>query len=95
MAATETPELSPKILLRQGARQIEGMKASFEVARRLRERGYTVEMDTSAGSRGDYRLIVSMGKEDEEPLTLVDQATGKKQRRLSIDQVLQRLGEAK
>jgi histidyl-tRNA synthetase len=91
----ETPELYPKILLRQEARQIEGMKASFEVARLLRERGYTVEMDTSAGSRGDCRWIVSMGKEDGESLTLVDQATGKKQRGLSIDQVLQRLGEAK
>jgi len=90
----EMPEPSPKILLVRENKQFEGMKSSFEVAGRLREQGYSVEMGTGSSGRGEYRWTVSL-QNDGKLLNLVDHVTGKGQKGLSIDQLLQQLGEAK
>ena len=92
----EGSTFSPKILLTSASGQIEEMKSTFEVARRLRELGYIAEIDLGASNGADCHWTVSLEKmDDKRRLTLTDRATGKEQKGLSLPQLLQKLEEAK
>ncbi len=88
------PQTSQRILLTRANRQATGMKALFEIAGKLREIGYIVEIDQDADNRRDYDKIVSL-EEDGTLLTLTDQVTNRKKRGLSSYQLLKQLGASK
>jgi len=89
-------EKSERILLTGKAGNIQEMKLSFEIAGLLRERGCIVEIDLGQRHGDDYRWIVSLEKDGETILiSLTDKRSGKEQKRLSVDQLLQYVGEAK
>ncbi len=72
------------------------MKSSFEIASLLREQGCIVEIDLGQRAGGDHRWIVSSEKDGETILlSLTDKTTGKEQKGLSVDQLLQNVEEAK
>jgi histidyl-tRNA synthetase len=79
-----------RILVR--AKDDEGLRASLEVARALREAGYTAVFDLGNEVTADFRWIVDMrsGK----GIELVDQVGGKKQRTVSAAELLGLLEEA-
>ncbi|HEY48953.1 MAG TPA: histidine--tRNA ligase family protein [Dehalococcoidia bacterium] len=85
----ESPQRE-KILVK--ARDAEGLKASFEVARLLREAGYIAEFDLGYKETSDFRWIVDM--RSGAGIELIDQSSGKKQRMPSPVEVLELLKEA-
>ncbi|HAZ32137.1 MAG TPA: ATP phosphoribosyltransferase regulatory subunit [Dehalococcoidia bacterium] len=86
---------SERILLTQKA-GLQEMESTFEIAGLLREGGCIVEIDLGQRDGGDHRWIVSLEKEGETILlSLTDKRSGKEQRGLSVDQLLQYMEEAK
>ncbi|MBT9162613.1 MAG: Histidine--tRNA ligase [Dehalococcoidia bacterium] len=85
-------EKSERILLTGRTGNIQEMKSSFEIASLLREKGCIVENDLGQRHGDDYRWIVSLEKDGEAILlTLTDKTTGREQKGLSVDQLLQRV----
>jgi len=92
----EKSAATQKVLLAREAKQIGGMKYSFEIASLLRKQGYTVEINLGTGDGADCRWIVSLEKSDERSLlSLIDRTSGREQKGLSPDQLLQKLEESK
>jgi histidyl-tRNA synthetase len=86
---------SERILLTQKA-GLQEMNSSFEIASLLREGGCIVEIDLGQRDGGDHRWVVSLEKEGETfLLSLTDKTSGKEQKGLSVDQLLQYVEEAK
>jgi histidyl-tRNA synthetase len=78
-----------RILLR--ARDDKGLKPSLEVARLLREAGYTAEFDLGYGKASDFRWVVDiLGARG---LELTDRLSGKKVRRATAEGLLRSLEE--
>ena len=78
-----------KILLR--AKDGEGLKLSLEVARLLREAGYTAEFDLGYKDTSDFRWIVDM--RGDKGIELIDQLSGKKVRKSSPEGLLRFIEE--
>ncbi len=79
-----------RILVR--AKEDEGLRDSLEVARLLRGAGYIAEFDLGYKETSDFRWIVDM--RGGEGIELIDQLSGKKQRKSSPAELLRFLEEA-
>jgi histidyl-tRNA synthetase len=79
-----------RILVR--AKDDEGLKASLEVARVLRDAGYIAEFDLGYEETTEFRWIVDM--RSGEGIELIDQTSGEKQRTFSSADLLGLLEEA-
>ncbi|MCL0064532.1 histidine--tRNA ligase family protein [Dehalococcoidia bacterium] len=85
-----------RILLTGKPGHIQEMKSTLEIAGLLREGGCIVEIDLGQRDGGDHRWIVSLEKEGETTLlSLTDTRSGREQKGLSVNQLLQYVEEAK
>ena len=92
----EKPTPPLEILLTRKSKGVEEMKSSFEIASLLRQKGYVIEIDFGQRAESDYRWIASLEKVRKTFLfSLTDRKSGKEQKRLSFDQLLQELEEAR
>jgi histidyl-tRNA synthetase len=78
-----------RILVR--AKDAEGLKPSLAVARSLREAGYVAEFDLGYKDVAAFRWIVNMRSSG--GIELIDQRSGKKQRRASAEELKKLLEE--
>jgi len=90
MALVEEVAQGERILVR--AKDGEGLRGSLDVARDLREAGYTAVFDLGYELTTDFRWIIDM--RSGEGIELIDQVGGKKQRTLSSSELLGLLEEA-
>ena len=71
------------------AKDAEGLQASLNVARLLRDAGYVAEFDLGSADTAEYRWVVNM--RSGEGIELVDRLSGKKRRRSSSEELLKLL----
>ena len=89
MGLVKDAPVRERILVR--AKDAEGLKPSLTVARSLREAGYVAEFDLGYKDTAAFRWIVNMRSSG--GIELLDQRSGKKQRRASAEELKKLLEE--
>jgi histidyl-tRNA synthetase len=90
MALTGEPPRRDRILVTGG--DVANPRASFEVARPLRDGGYIVEFDIGYEDRSSFRWVIEMRSGEE--CELIDQASGERRPNVSPSDVLKLVEEA-
>ncbi len=91
MNSIKEPPRRERILVR--AKDDEGLKASLEVARLLRDAGYIAEFDLSHEEPSGFRWVVDM--RSGEGVELIDQVSGEKRRKSSPSELLKLIEEVR
>jgi histidyl-tRNA synthetase len=89
MALLKEKRRQERILVR--AKDAEGLKPSLAAARSLRDAGYVAEFDLGYRETAGFRWIVNMRSGD--GIELLDQRSGKKRRKVSLDELIELLKE--
>jgi len=81
------------VLIKPASTDVLELKASMELASRLRDAGYFAELDLGRTASTDHQWVLSVAKDG--ALNLVNQATGKKSKAASAARILKLMEESK
>jgi len=82
--------LAERVLIKPALNSADVLKVCYDLAGRLRERGYVVELELRPLDDAGYSWIIGGGKD----FSVIDKYSGKEYKGLSIADVLQRLEAA-